>query len=658
MVSLIHTFTDMVAERQCDATMVVAQGSSEEEQVNVETATAARRRRSEEERWYGAGNSRAGSGGPVGVRQRVLVNGRWVTVAGGDIEYIKKLIVVIAQMERNTDLTVASDSLDVALKQEGRIRKVLDVCKAVEAAQNWVTEVESMDKQLFEACAREMEMMKGLLMELKDELILDWLNFVKGVVDSEDVPLNIAGETLRQNKILRVIKKKFVKKCLEMFAEFAEKNNDVKEFFEQLDKCVKFGSHEDSTVRAEIAELLRLNVPVDMPRQIPAVQVVQKTADVPQIQSMDRVDASVVQRQVLSVQTVQKTMQNSQAQFLDEVVGMPVVVQRKVPMVQKAQEIQERTVEQTIDGSVPQLKEEIIEVARQIPQEQVQSCKAEQIVDESVPRMVEETSEVVKHVPQERVHSNTIEVAKFDPEETGRVIQRIEQGRVRGRGGGDRKIYVKCRGEVRQVQEEELKKLMAEGSGEVYAVHGGRIVTLRAVEELKDGTMIQLVDRMPGGGKNKKKTTKKMVEEGEQSATDKSSKEADSVFEVLDRCFRKGVGGWSAEMTEAMLGMSDEKTEEMLKTMRSNFPEEVGNDPEMVIDGVRRFFRERRRRKRDQQQETRVQNADEGEDTNGPEEVKSGRGSAGCTRGGMRSAKRVKPAEKAKEHREAKTRRD
>ena len=67
---------------------------------------------------------------------------------------------------------------------------------------------------------------------MKDELILDWLNFVKGVVDSEDVPLNISGETLRQNKILRVIKKKLAKKCLEMFAECVERKDDFEKCYE------------------------------------------------------------------------------------------------------------------------------------------------------------------------------------------------------------------------------------------------------------------------------------------------------------------------------------------------------------------------------------------------------------------------------------------
>merc|ERR1712060_762997 len=121
-----------------------------------------------------------------------------------------------------------------------------------------------------------------LITEEFEDLMPRYLSFIKGVVDSDDLPLNVSREQLQQLKMLKVMSKKLVRKGIEMVRKLAEEEDDEEEegdeeedeeededeegdnqkyitFWENFGKNIKLGVIEDSSNRAKLAKLLRFH---------------------------------------------------------------------------------------------------------------------------------------------------------------------------------------------------------------------------------------------------------------------------------------------------------------------------------------------------------------------------------------------------------------
>merc|ERR1739844_633144 len=109
-----------------------------------------------------------------------------------------------------------------------------------------------------------------LVAEKFEDLLPRYLNFVRGVVDSDDLPLNVSREQLQQNKIMKVISKKLVRKILELMKKLAEEDKEKEEkkdkkdeegtwskFWKEFNKNLKMGCYEDDSNRSKLSKLLR-----------------------------------------------------------------------------------------------------------------------------------------------------------------------------------------------------------------------------------------------------------------------------------------------------------------------------------------------------------------------------------------------------------------
>lgn len=107
-----------------------------------------------------------------------------------------------------------------------------------------------------------------------EEMMPKYLSFVRGVVDSDDLPLNVSRETLQQSKLLKVIKKKLVRKALDMLKKISA--DDYTSFWKEYGTNIKLGIIEDSANRTRLAKLLRYSTSLSKDKQISLSEYIER----------------------------------------------------------------------------------------------------------------------------------------------------------------------------------------------------------------------------------------------------------------------------------------------------------------------------------------------------------------------------------------------